>query len=759
MDITKNGVPQYGYSNRKYTKTGQLISNEPPIVLDKNSPIIHFESDYVKSKIVPLFGGKVMPGEITEQEAALVDNLTFNIKCKNLFFDKTKDKTNPKISFNELKYFNQVIDLPINMFCYCKIGSIEFPKDINRFADSVFYGVVFDNLDFTIPDSVTSLGAGVFDGANLRSITGNNVIYIEGNIAQDLETLETVSLPKLEEVKISKNYPEGLDIFSYLPKLKSINLPELHKFNPITDTALFRECDVLEEVVCPKLQDLGIYVDNTTNKIKKLILGDKIDNVTSYKKEENVAIIPNIQFKFDKYVKIHNEQVFTLALTRYNNIRNCLPIPKPEHFIDLSDVVFSTPYFAIDNIPKQTNSAAIISTETFKSLPYTENTINTNLGFSEIHIVKSASKKINKFILGNSACLQKLFLETDIKEIDDLAFKYCPSLKEVHLNQELEKIGSFAFALYAAMYPALWALPEDKVHYLQLFNIPKNVNNIGDNPLLGQEQLTKTTLTLDPENKNFILENGILYNKNKTKIILATCDVQIDRIPDTVTEIGAGAFAFNKYTGELTIPSTVKKIGYLAFTYSKFQSIKFEDSINNIIFEKTGNNILYVFNTFQNVTLSNFYGMDNPSFYVEGRNASKQELNILKLNANIDQSNYIRVSLPNTLYSEDFDLLVPIGIKAYTYKKQGDTYVKSKTYEEGKVIPKGEAVTLEGEQGEYIFPIIKNQAVDKDKDNVLIGTDKDIEGNGNYYIFNNGSIELSRESNIIKENTVYIKKD
>nr|DAR76558.1 MAG TPA: hypothetical protein [Caudoviricetes sp.] len=49
--------------------------------------------------------------------------------------------------------------------------------------------------------------------------------------------------------------------------------------------------------------------------------------------------------------------------------------------------------------------------------------------------------------------------------------------------------------------------------------------------------------------------------------------------------------------------------------------------------------------------------------------------------------------------------------------------------------------------------------MEKDKDNILIGTDKDIEGNGKYYIFNNGSIELSNGLNLIKENTVYIKED
>lgn len=749
MDITKNGVPQYGYSNRKYTKTGQLISNEPPIVLDKNSPIIHFESDYVKSKIVSLFGGNVIPGEITEQEASLISNELFNQKCQRLFNEYSE-----KISINELKYFTQVTTLPARMFRKCKIKSIEFPEKLEHIGDFAFVSVIFDNLDFIIPNSVISIGLGAFSRTNLRSLSGDNVIYTYGHIAELMSNLENLNLPKLKEVKLHESYPKGFNIFYSNQKLKIINLPELQKVNTIY--TLFDRSLALEEINCPKLQELNIYIDNNS-KINKLILGNKINKIRNYSRESKDATPPSIiKFGFADNVYMSNYYIFQDWLSRYNNTDRTLLIPVE----DMSNIIFHNMLYisGMNNIPNN-YSKVKLSTETFESLPYTEDTINTNLGFSEIHIVKSASKKINKFILGNSACLQKLFLETDIKEIDDLAFKYCSSLNEVHLNQELEKIGSFAFALLVSQYPALWALPEGKVHYLQSFNIPKNVNNIGDNPLLGQEQLTKTTLTLDPENKNFILEDGILYNKNKSKIILATCDAELNRIPDTVTEIGAGAFAFNKYTGELTIPSSVKKIGYLAFAYSKFQSIKFEDSINNIIFEKTGNNILYIFNTFQNVTLSNFYGMDNPSFYVEGRNASKQELNILKLNANIDQSNYIRVSLPNTLYSEDFDLVVPVGIKAYTYKKQGDTYVKSKTYEEGKVIPKGEAVTLEGEQGEYIFPIIKNQAVDKDKDNVLIGTNKDIEGNGNYYIFNNGSIELSGESNIIKENTVYIKKD
>lgn len=748
MDITKNGPAQYGELNQKYTKTGQLISNELPVILDKNSPIIQFESAYVKDKIVKLFGGKVIPNEITEQEASLINNELFNQKCQRLFNEYSE-----KISINELKYFTQVTTLPARMFRRCKIKSIEFPEKLQHIDDYAFVTTQFDNTDFVIPDSVYSLGINAFARSNLKSLSGN-IIYTYGNIAELMQNLEELNLPKLKEIKLHKNYPEGLTIFYSNSKLKIINLPELQKTNSLR--TLFYNCPSLEEVNCPKLQELNIGVDKNTTKLNKLVLGDKIDTVNGYvKDDQNLQLIKdNIKFGFNDYVNISIQDAFYRYLSRYNNSNQILPFP----IEDLSNVVFSKYFEGMNNIPNS-YSKVKISTETFKPSSLENNKINTNLGFSEIHIVKSKSKKIEKFTLGNSACLQKLFLETDIKEIDDLAFKYCPTLEEVHLNPELEKIGSFAFAFYSGQYPDTYALPGGKVHYLQSFNIPKNVNNIGDNPLLGQEQLTKITLTLDPENKNFILENGILYNKDKSKIILATCDVQIDRIPDTVTEIGAGAFAFNKYTGELTIPSSVKKIGYLAFTYSKFSSIKFEDNIDNITFEKTGNNILYIFNTVQNKTLSNFYGMNNPSFFIGGRVANNQELNILKLDANINQNDFVKVTLPNTLYSEDFDLVVPVGIKACTYKKINDTYVKSKTYEEGKVIPKGEAVTLEGEQGEYIFSIIKNQIVEKDKDNVLIGTDKDIEGNGKYYIFNNGSIELNNGLNLIKENTVYIKED
>ena len=759
MDITKNGIPQYGKINQNYTKTGQLISNEQPIVLDKNSPIIQFENAYVKNKIVSLFGGKVIPGEITQQEASLISNELFNQKCISLFLNYSQEE----ISFNELKYFTQVTVLPKSMFKGSKLKNIEFPSNLNKIDDFAFFATTFtDNTIFNIPDSVTELGLFIFKKSNIKNVIGNNIVVIKGCIFQSCPNLETFSYPKLKKVvpQAPINRDNWLVLFFDCPKLKSINLPELEFIgsihlnnNNVVQVLLYSVFPELEEINCPKLNQIYLWIDKNTKKLKKLILGNKIDRITFFTTDNITNILlpqlETIKCGFADYVQIDNIYAFSNYGTRYNNFNNALPIPME----DLSNVVFSKIPMYLNNIPNY-ESIVKISTETFPSS--TNDFIN--LGFTEIHITKSKSKIINNSIFQSSACLKKLFIETDIKEIKERAFMYCPSLREVHFNSELEKIGDWAFAFSANQYPSTVSLPEKKLISLQSFNIPKNVHTIGDNPLYGQEQLTKDNLTLDPENKNFILENGILYNKDKSKIILVTCDVQINKIPDTVTEIGAGAFAFNKYTEELTIPSTVKKIGFLAFAYSKFTSIKFEGNIENIDFIKQGINVNYLFMPNNIVPLSNFYGMNNPNFIIQGEVADNKQLN--KLTLNYDNGEGINITLPNTLYSEDYDLVVPVGIKAYTYKKANDgTYVISKTYNTNDIIPKGEAVVLEGTQGEYHFPIIKNQILTKDKNNILTGTNKDIEGSGKYYIFNNGSIKLGDGLHLIKENTVYIKED
>ena len=151
--------------------------------------------------------------------------------------------------------------------------------------------------------------------------------------------------------------------------------------------------------------------------------------------------------------------------------------------------------------------------------------------------------------------------------------------------------------------------------------------------------------------------------------------------------------------------------------------------------------------------------MNNPKFYIKGREATKEEIQVLLSNQNINTNEYITIKIPGTLYSSDYNVQVPLGVKAYTYKLENGQYVKSKTYTENQIIPKGEPVVLEGQPDTYKFYTVNYTSEEKDKNNILVGTESDIETNVSCYIFDNGTIEISSVPTLIKENTVYIKKE
>lgn len=53
---------------------------------------------------------------------------------------------------------------------------------------------------------------------------------------------------------------------------------------------------------------------------------------------------------------------------------------------------------------------------------------------------------------------------------------------------------------------------------LKSINIPKNVSYIADTTFIGCTSLQN--INVDPENNYYSSENGILYNKEKTEVIL-----------------------------------------------------------------------------------------------------------------------------------------------------------------------------------------------------------------------------------------------
>lgn len=89
-----------------------------------------------------------------------------------------------------------------------------------------------------------------------------------------------------------------------------------------------------------------------------------------------------------------------------------------------------------------------------------------------------------------------------------------------------------------------------------------------------------------------------------------------------------------------------------------------------------------------------------------------------------------------SLYYEKQALVVPQGVKAYTYKLNGDKVEVSHTYAAGETIPAGTAVILKGEPNDYSFAF-SNETGDVDSENILKGTDSDtlLEADANSYFY------------------------
>lgn len=166
-------------------------------------------------------------------------------------------------------------------------------------------------------------------------------------------------------------------------------------------------------------------------------------------------------------------------------------------------------------------------------------------------------------------------------QIGDNAFSGCENLEGIlEIPESVETLGNYSFSNCKKLYGAL--------------NIPKNVSSIGNGTFA--ECTSISSVSVDKENANFLIENGILINKDKTrvlwcpttrsgKILLPKETKSIDGyafyeckeltgpliFPMGLKSIGAEAFwECTGISGDLIIPEGVNTVGAYCFAYTKF---------------------------------------------------------------------------------------------------------------------------------------------------------------------------------------------
>lgn len=160
---------------------------------------------------------------------------------------------------------------------------------------------------------------------------------------------------------------------------------------------------------------------------------------------------------------------------------------------------------------------------------------------------KGCSKLERVTFAANSRC----------RQIGYGAFQECRSLRELRLPDSVERVGVAAFRDCKSL---------QRVYLGSSF---LGCDPGGEVLFSNNKKLKKVTVSA--ANPKYSSQDGVLYNKNKTKLLYyprAKRDKKFN-IPDTVETVRASSFEETRYLEEVTFPKSLKLIGYNAFTWSK----------------------------------------------------------------------------------------------------------------------------------------------------------------------------------------------
>ena len=142
--------------------------------------------------------------------------------------------------------------------------------------------------------------------------------------------------------------------------------------------------------------------------------------------------------------------------------------------------------------------------------------------------------------------LPDIVIPTSVTSIGDSAFSWCRSLSEIVIPSCVTSIGDRAF---------------EDCSSLKYVSIPKSVIGLNGNPF------AEWNGKLECLSPNFVYEDDILFNKDKSRIIsFRNQNIRSYVIPSSVTSIGDYAFWYCDSLSEIVIPSSVTSIGDHAFS-------------------------------------------------------------------------------------------------------------------------------------------------------------------------------------------------
>ncbi len=355
----------------------------------------------------------------------------------------------------------------------------------------------------------------------------------------------------------------GANAFSHCPCLENVTIPDSVTF---IGNAVFFGSPKLAKITLPSnLEYLGgnvfeetqLYLDesnweNGVLYLNNYLVGAKSDISGSLEIKNGTAIIAGYAFEDCK------------ALTEIN-----IPVSVKT----IGDSAFSLSGITSIDIP---DSVIYLGNKAFSECPALKKAVIGN-GVKGIGIrTFDFCEKLDSVTIGNN-----------VEYINDYAFNCCPNITSLTLPESLKFIGKSAFNRIGTKNIVI---PDGVVEIfdgafsnsvLENLTIGTGLKKIGADAL----GFKLKTINVDKNSPNFSSENDVLFNKEKTQLILyATENAKKDyTVPDTVIEIAPRSFIYCKNLENINFGKNVKLIGNEAFRCCEgIKAVTIPDSVEKI---------------------------------------------------------------------------------------------------------------------------------------------------------------------------------
>lgn len=449
---------------------------------------------------------------------------------------------------------NAIVYYPVGR----KDNSYTIPDGINEITVGAFLNATnlekvycYNHKDFKVDDNERSLGFSRKDNYDYNDITKKSNFVIYGDHGSNIHKYANRCNIPFVDMDTEKTYTPNKLYDDYDFAVNSDGTATIKKYK-MNYYAELPTLNVIPEIYGCKVTDISYnflqyYFDSKSDfyNIEKIVL------------PAGVKKIPKDTFYHDTYLKEIQfaDDLYYIGDNAFSGCTNLKKIPKLNNIMELNSFAFCNCYSLEEiNIP-------------FGVVKIGKQALYNCKSLKEINLPETVFS-IGSYAFAGCESVEKFNIPQNVTYLNYGLFKNCKSLKSMNIGENITKLGKELFKNCTSL---------EEVY------IPYTVKSIDTG--IFDNCTSLCGIYIDSNNPSYTDLNGILVNKEKTKLILypAGRTSKTYTVPIGITNFEDGAFGYTQNLEKVIFQDGVESLSYeLFYKNNSIKSVELSDSVKTI---------------------------------------------------------------------------------------------------------------------------------------------------------------------------------